>query len=283
MADKNKGSKSTALMAPASAEALALLTQEFPAETGFNRISLPRLGMFSQDVTEETKKNGKKVIEVLTEAGTFYMDIETDEVDENGKKQWAKTELGTEIEGIIMFQRYQLRHYDGATGEYTNSPIFDDESETVPLFKNRAEIAKGTAKELQALPQYRVEKNGKVQSSLELNRILYVLFETENDEGEKERKIYQMNLRGSSMYSYLTYKRQTKPSVPAFVTKFTSSTQEQGDVTWNRMEFETIRPITQSEAEEVIGHVKDLKQGIAMQKGYYDAEAKANKDFEEGA
>ncbi len=273
--------KNTALMAPASAEVLAQLTQDFPVETGFNRISLPRLGMFSQDVTEETKKNGKKVINVLTEAGTFYMDIETSETDADGKKVWAKTELGTEIEGIIMFQRYQLRHYDGATGEFTNSPIFDDENEVVPLFKNRAEIAKATAKELQALPQYRIEKNGKTQSSLELNRILYVLFETENEDGEAERKIYQMNLRGSSMYSYLTFKRATKPSVPAFLVKFSSSTQEQGDITWNRMEFETVRPITQAEGEEVLAHVKELKQGIAMQKGYYDAEAKANKDFDE--
>ena len=273
--------KETALTAPASSEALALLTQEFPVDNGFTRVMLPRLGLISQDVTEEVRNptTKKKEIKVITEAGTFFIDTETDEVDENGKKVWSKNELGDEIEGIILFQRKQLRHYDNATGEFTNSPVYDNDDEVMPLWKNRAEIGRGTEKELQALPQFRVEKNGKVQSALEVTRILYVLFETENEEGEPERKIYQMNLRGSSMFSYLTYKRKTSP--PTVLTKFTSSTQENGDVTWNRMEFEAVRPITNAEAVEVIGHVKDLKQGIAMQKGYFDAEAKTNKEFEE--
>ncbi len=44
--------KTTALTTVADEKSLAELREQFPAEQGFTRIMLPRIGMFSQDKTE---------------------------------------------------------------------------------------------------------------------------------------------------------------------------------------------------------------------------------------
>src|SRR3990167_1616754 len=88
-------------------QALEQLRQSYPVELSYTKILLPRLGMYSQDVME-----GKgKVAKVVSEAGEFYTDRQTDEEDKEGKKIWEKTELGKEIEGIILYQRKQFRFY----------------------------------------------------------------------------------------------------------------------------------------------------------------------------
>lgn len=241
------------LMVPLSEESLAILRESYPVEQGFNRILLPRLGMISQDKTE-----GKgKAMKVVAEAGTFFIEKQTEELDEEGKKKWDRTELGTEIEAIIIYQRKQLRLYDEATEQYTSSPIYDTDEDVIPLFCDKKEIARGTPQELKAKYQYTGD-DGKTRSKLEDNRILYVMYDTD---------VYQLNLRGSSMYSFLTYARKTMP--PSVLTKFSSEAKEKGSIQWNQMIFEPVRPISEDEAQKVIPIVNDIKMGIAAEKAYY--------------
>lgn len=255
-----KDKKTTAVTTVASEEALAALRQDFPTEQGFQRTLLPRLGMVSQDQTEEVKnpKTGKKEIKIITEAGTFFIEKQTEEEDNDGKKIWEKTELGSEIEATIIFQRKQLRYYDETTETYTSSSVYDTEDEIIPLFCNKAEIARGTPAELKAREEYQFTKNGKTKSSLEDNRILYVLYEGE---------IYQMNLRGSSMYAWMTYSR--KVLVPAVLTAMNSEAKEKGDINWNQMTFNKVRDLNQSEVDTVLENVAEIKGAIAAEKAFY--------------
>jgi hypothetical protein len=233
-------------------EQKALLAGSFPAEKGYTRTQLPRLGMFSQDATE-----GKgKAMKVVTEAGTFYTEKET--TDEDGNRVWKKEEIGTSIKGIIIYQRKQLKHYDEATGIFTSSSVFDDENEVVPLWANKAEIDRGTPEELKARPQYKFEKDGKVKSKLEDNRILYILYEGD---------LYQMNLRGSSMYSWLTYSRKVIP--PTVLTTFGSESKEKGTIAWNQMTFEKDRDLTTEEGDNVVGHVAQIRDAINQEKAFF--------------
>jgi len=66
-------SKGKELANVVSEETLVAMQEAYPVEQGGQRIILPRLGMISQDVTEEVKnaKTGKKEIKLVTEASTF--------------------------------------------------------------------------------------------------------------------------------------------------------------------------------------------------------------------
>ncbi len=239
----------------ASEDVLAQLNAGYPAEKSNLRIQLPRLSMVSQDVTE-----GKgKAMKVVSEAGTFFIENQTDEVDENGKKEkvWHKEELGDSIEGIILYKRKQLRLYDEATSAYTSSPIYDTDDEVVRLFSNKKEVARGTPKELQA--KYMVkDKDNKDRSKLEENRILYVMYKGE---------IYQMNLRGSSMYSLMSYERKGSPS--QVLTRFGSTTESKGSIEWNKMSFDIVRGLDQEEALEVLKEQNKIRSAIAIEKESY--------------
>lgn len=271
--------KGSELTVPVSAEAMEQLRQDFPTEQGFTRILLPRLGMASQDVTEEVRneKTKKKEIRVVTEAGQFFIEKQTDEEDaDTGKKQWSHDEID-EPEGIILFQRKQLRMYDESTELYTSSPIYDSEDEVLPLFCDKKEVARGTPKELKAL--YQFEKDGKTKSKLEDNRILYVLY---------EGTIYQMNLRGSSMYSYMTYARDLNKKglvPPAVLTKFSSEAKSKGTIDWNQMIFTPVRGCTKAEIADVTEKMGEIKSGIQAEKGFYagkdiqQAEGESDEDF----
>lgn len=256
-------------MAAPSEETLALLRESFPAEEGFVSVQLPRLSMVSQDKTEGKGKNMK----VVAEAGQFLKETQDEEetateVEElvKGKtvtktvmkKLWSKEDLGTEIEGVIIFQRKQLKFYDESTEMFTSSPIYDSDEDVIPLFCNKSQIDEGTPKELKAKYEY-TDKNGKVKSKLEDNRIIYILY---------EGAVYQMNLRGSSMYSYMTYHRKVgSPAV--YLTKFSSEPMEKGSIAWNQMQFEAIRPITADESEQAAQFVTEIKQGIQQQKRFF--------------
>lgn len=234
------------------------LRNEFPQDPGFTRIMLPRLTFKSQDVTE-----GKgKAMKVVMEAGTFIEERESGDTDEEtGKAIWEKTELGKEIDGIIIFQRKQLRYFDESTEEFTSSPIFDDESEVVPLFCNKAEIAKGTPAELKKNYEF-TGTDGKVRSKLEENRILYVL---------KDDELYQLNLRGSSMYSFLAYAR--KVLCPSVVTTMNSEAKSKGTIDWNQMTFNASRSLSQDEINVVLEKINEIKQSIAEEKAFFGKQA----------
>lgn len=250
--------KTTALATRPSDEQLAALKQKFPVDAGMTRVQLPRLGMYSQDKTEEARdpKTKKKVLNVIAEAGTFYTEREgTEEVD--GKKLWVKDEIGTAIEGVILYQRKQLSFFDGE--KFTNSPIYDEDSEIVPLFLSKAEVDRGTPAELKSRKQYQIVKNGKKQSALEDNKILYILYEGE---------VYQMSLRGTSMYSFKTYARNTE-NVPAVMTLMDSKHMEKGDIEWNQMTFEVSRQLGHEEVTDVLAKIEDIEDGIASSKEFF--------------
>lgn len=266
-------------MVPASEEALAALRQEYPTEPAFQRALLPRLGLISQDVTEGKGRNMK----VVAEAGTFYIEVQSEELDEEGKKKWVRTELGTSLEGIIVFQRKQLKYYDEKAEKFTSSPVYDTDDEVIPLFLDKQEVERGTPAELKKLYPG-TNSAGKAVSKLEDNRILYVLYKGPEDE---EAQIYQLNLRGSSMYSFMTYARKTLP--PSVLTKFDSEAKEKGINEWNMMTFEPARPLTQEEVDDVLARVAEIKEGIAQEKAYFasiapsdeqrEASKKADEDF----
>lgn len=242
-------------------DVLAELRASYPSEPGALKIQLPRLGFHSQDKTE-----GKgKAMKVVAEAGVFYTELQTDEVDENNKKIWQKEEIGTSFQGTILFKRKQLRYYDESTEKYISSPVYDTDDEVVPLFCDKKEIARGTPAELKA--GYEYVKDGKVKSKLEENRILYVLYKDE---------IYQLNLRGSSMYSFMSYARSTLP--PSVVTKFGSESKEKGTIAWNQMTFTVVRQLDVDEAAGVLEKVQKIKNTIAVEKQQYENVKKIDKE-----
>lgn len=247
---------SKALSTEVNESTLAALQESYPVEQGANRIMLPRLGMISQDKVEGKGKSMK----VIAEAGTFFVEKPTEEEDENGKKVWEREELGDAVEGIILFQRKQLRMFDQATEQFTSSPVYDNDEEVLPLFCDKAEVARGTVKELKEKYQF-TDKDGKTKSKLEDNRILYVLYKGEP---------YQMNLRGSSMYAFMTYARKVVP--PAVVTVFGSEAREKGSIAWNQMTFTAKRKLTQSEAEDILRRVQEIKAAVSMERAQFAAQ-----------
>lgn len=260
MTEKKVAKKNEITVAPNPA-ALAALAAEFPQEVGYVDKLLPRLTFKAQDVTEETKVKGKKVINILTEAGTFIEERETDELDEDGKKVWSHDELGAEIEGTIIFQRKQLKFYDEGTSEFTSSAVYDNDEEVIPLFLNKKEIARGTPAELRGRYQY-THTDGKVKSRLEDNVILYIL---------KDDEIFQLNLRGSSMYAFKTFARKTL--APSVLIKMNSEAKENGSIKWNQMTFTPVRVLNNSEIANVMANIQDIKQGVADKKAFFASQA----------
>lgn len=251
MAKKNE------VMNVADQETLDSLAESYPVEKGGQGIMLPRIGMFSQDKTEESGTGRNKKINVIAAAGEFYIDQQTEEVGEDGKKQWAKQEIGDSFEGIIFFKRYQLSMYDEATEKYTSSPVFDKQDEVVPLFCDKKEVARGLPADLKLKYVY-TDKTGKERSALEENRILYILW---------EGKPYQMNLRGSSMYSLLSYEKTVQ--APTVITRFSSEAMKKGEIAWNKMTFFAVRKLTPDEATEIKKLQQEAIEAIKLSKASY--------------
>lgn len=254
MAEKTK-----AVSTQVSEEALAALRESYPVEQYANRIQLPRISMASQDKTKETGAGKNKKIEVVTAAGTFFTEIQTDEEDpDTGKKIWAKNEIGESFEGIILYQRKQLRMFDNEV--YTSSPIYDTDEEVIPLWCDKQEVARGTPAELKAKYQFKDPRTSKIKSKLEDNRVLYVKNVTDG-------KVYQLSIRGTSMYSFFTYGR--KVLVPSVVTAFGSEAKENGAISWNQMTFKALRKLNQKEVEEVLDAVNDIRTTVAAEKAQF--------------
>lgn len=255
-------SKTKELAVAPSEEAIIALQNSFPVEQGFTRIQLPRLGFYSQDQVE-----GKgKAMKVTTVAGTFYTEEQSDEIDEDtGKKVWNKNEIGDSIEATIIYRRKQLKFFDGE--KYTSSPVYDNDDEVIPLFRDKVEVDRGTPQELKAKKEYQgVNAKGKAISKLEDNRVLYVLY---------KEQIYQLSLRGTSMYSFMTYAKNVL--VPSVVTRISSESKENGAIAWNQMVFESVRKLDSNEVNDVLARSKEISDGIKMEKDYYK---NADKDFE---
>jgi hypothetical protein len=72
------------------------------------------------------------------------------------------------------------------------------------------------------------------------------------------------------MYSYFGYLRQKVAGNPSkFLTRFTSTPEENGGIEWNRMDFEAKRPLSAKEIDIVIEAKADLKSAITQEKAFY--------------
>ena len=233
-----------------SAEQKALLGQLTPQEQGFTRISLPRLGMYSQDKFEG---KGKSAV-LVKEAGMFYTEVPPVTKEE----EWTKVEIGNTMEGVVLYHRKQLSYYDNATEKYTSSPIYDTPEDVIPLFLDGKEVQRGTPAELKAKYAYTDPDDGKVKSKLEDVRVLYIL---------KDGQVYQMSLRGSSMWSFSKYAKSCL--VSSVLTRFNSESKENGSIAWNQMTFDALREITPEEASVVIDNLQKITASIAEEKAYF--------------
>jgi hypothetical protein len=143
---------------------------------------------------------------------------------------------------------------------FTSSPVFDRDDEVLPLFKNKEEVGRGTVKELQAKYEYTDKDTGKVRSKLEVHRILYV---------EYKGEVYQMNLRGTSMFAFLSYARKVVP--PTVITTFSSEPKEKGTISWNQMTFTIKRKLTQGEAEDILQKVSEIKRAVDIERAQFSS------------
>ena len=244
---------------------LNALRNSFPQDPGFTRMMLPRLTLVSQDVVEDFRnpKTGKKEIRVITEAGTFLFERETEDTDEEtGRQIWEKTELGNKVDGTIIFQRKQLKMFVKDEG-YTSTPIFDigDEDTILPLFKGKEKIATGTISELKAMYNF-VDDKGKTRSKLGDNTILYILIDGE---------MYQMNIGGTSMYAFKDYAKHVL--CPSVVTTLCSVSRENGTTKWNQMTFTTKSKLKQDEVDNILIKISEIQQGIAAEKNFFGKQA----------
>lgn len=230
----------------------AALMSNIPVEDGYVENQFPRINFIAKDVTEEKKVAGKKVIDIITEAGTFVKEVYDKET-----KEAEKAELGKTIDVIFVFERKQLRHYSEANG-YTSSPIYDTDEDIVPLFNNKKTVARGTPVELRAKADYTEIVEGKKKSTLEEQKVLFVLYEGE---------MHQLTIRGSSSWNFSKYKKTT--AIPLVVTTLDSEEAENGSNRYNKMTFSVARDLNGTEAEEVLEFQNEIKQGIADKNAYF--------------
>lgn len=247
--------------APISAELAAQIMGNIPVEEGYQETQFPRINFVSKDVTEEKKVAGKKVIDIITEAGTFVKEVYDPE-----SKEFNKEELGKTIDVTFVFERKQLKHYSESEG-YTSSPIFDTDEDIIPLFNNKKTVARGTAPELCAKADYTEIVEGKKRSTLKEEKILYVLYEGE---------MHQMAIRGSSGWNFSKYKKGERISL--VVTTIDSEEAENGSNRYSKMIFSKARDLNGTEAMEVLEYQNEIKGGIADKNAYF---AKFKVDDEE--
>ena len=224
-----------------SEEQLAVLNQNYPVAEDESRISLPRFGMLSKDIIEESGTGKNKTMKVVQAAGTFYTEKDLGETDEEtGKKVWTKEFIdGEEVDVIIAFHRRQLRKYDSSLEKFISSPVFDNAEQIIPLYLDKQVIKRGTQAQLQSMYPALTQK-GKPTSDLKEETILYVVYNNE---------MYQMNLSQSSKWSFKDYKKSLNPST--VMTTLGSSEETFGTNTYRKLTFTKARMITGEEFEVV--------------------------------
>jgi len=244
------------VMVKPSEDVLAELNQTMPSEPGYSRTNFPRISFVGKDETETVtnKKTGKKEIKIITEAGTFIQEVYNKET-----KEYEKTELGLEIDILTVYQRKQLKHYDESSKSYTSSPIYDTDEDIVPLFENKKVIERGTPEELRSKARFTEMKDGKKKSTLEEQKVLYVMFEGE---------MHELTVRGSSGWNFSKYRREV-PNISAVVTTISSVQETTGSNTYNKMTFSVKRDITNDEALELLANRRDIISGIEAEKAYF--------------
>ena len=235
-------------------EQLAILNESYPINDDESRLLLPRFGMLSKDIVEESGTGKNKKITVLQAAGTFYTERDLGEVnEETGKKVWTKEFLeGEEQDVIIAFHRKQLRKYDSSLEKFISTPIFDNADQILPLYLDKQIIKRGNQATLQACYPALTQK-GKPTSDLKEEVILYVVYKNE---------LYQCNISQSSKWEFKTYKKNINPST--VVTTLGSVEETFGKNTYRKMTFTNKRMINAEEFDIVNGSQTTLKEEVAV-------------------
>jgi hypothetical protein len=249
-----------AVTTEASAEALAALAAMFPQGDTFNRAQFPKLTFTSQAKLDDDGET------IKIKAGTYAIEQASDEVDEEGKKVWERTELGKTIEGHIIFQRKRLQYWDADANAFVSSPMYDNDNDVIPLFKAGQFMAEGTPAELKAMfpvtKKYKDKKTGEEKeyqgSLLKDASVLYILI------GEK---LVELTLTGTSRKSWLSYYKST--SVPTTITELSSSKQEVGATKWNQVELKAVRVPSSEEVSLAAQTIAELTEGIQAEKDFY--------------
>ncbi|HMI79342.1 MAG TPA: hypothetical protein VK484_11145 [Ferruginibacter sp.] len=232
-------------------EQKAILDQSYPVSEESNRLQLPRLGLLSKDIVEESGTGKNKKIKVLQAAGYFYTESDKGETNEEGKKVWTKEFIEDEtIDVTIVYHRYQLRKYDSSLEKFISSPIYDNAEQVIPLYLDKQVIKRGTEADLQKLYPALTQK-GKPTSDLKKEVILYVLFNGE---------LHQLNLSQSSKWEFMSYKKQVNPST--VITTLSSTEETFGTNTYRKMMFNVKRPIGQEEFELVFENQSLVKTTV---------------------
>ncbi len=237
---------------------LATLDSGYPvSQEESTRLSLPKFGMLSKDIVEESGKGKTKTIKVIESAGTFYTEKDLGEVDEDGKKVWTKEFIGEAVEVIIAFERKQLRKYDSSLNKFISSSVYDSKDQIIPLYLDKAVVKRGTADQLQAMFPALTQK-GKQTSDLKEEKLLFVVYKDE---------LYQFNLSQSSKWEFNNYKKALDPS--KVLTMLNSKEEMFGSNAYRKVVFTNIRNVTQEEWDIVSEFQGTLKDKVASDAAYF--------------
>ncbi len=227
-------------------------------EDSYSRIQLPKIGMFSKDVLEETGTGKSKKIELISPAGEFYIEAEG-EKDEEGKRTFNKTPIeGESLDVVIFYNRKKLSMWDDSTKVYTKTPLYDSKDEVLPLFEGKNKIATATPAELQAMyPSLSLK--GNPTSKLKEVTVLYVLY---------NGLPYEFELGMSSKYEFLTYKSSVV--LPQMVTTLTPSEDRTvGSNTYKAVLFKSNGTINAEQGNLVIEAITSMTDIISSQKAHF--------------
>lgn len=240
-----------------SAEELEVLNSSYPVSEESNKLTLPRFGLLSKDIVEETGKGKAKTIKVLESAGTFYTEKDQGETNDEGKKVWTKEFIGEDAEVIIAFERKQLRKFDASLKKFISSSVYDNKDQIIPLYLDKQIIKKGTPEQLQSLYPALTAK-GKKSSDLKEETLLFVIYKGE---------LYQCTLSQSSKWSFKDYKKGLNPST--VLTKLSSVEETFGTNTYRKMTFTNVRNITADELALVQEFQGTLKEKVEADAQYF--------------
>lgn len=233
--------------------ALDKLRQAYPqhAEDSYVKNVLPQIRFKAKAVLDDA---GEKV---LHKAGTFMV---VKKEGEGETAEYVETPIGTKVTLDVLYERYRLSYYDAGNNEYVSSPIFDSKEEVVKLFKGGKQYASGTVDELQNLPEFVIEEDGKSKKKLQLQKVLYVLL---------DGVLHELTLSLGNGYVWRKFKQEN--IVPAIHTEITSvkNDSKPGNV-YNEMVFKNAGWLSEEEAERNLALVEDIVKGIASEKAFYN-------------
>ncbi len=232
-----------------------------PKENTFVRKVFPRISFTSQDKTEGKGKSMK----VVEEAGTFFTEKPTDELDEKGKKVWTHDEIGKKMEGVIFFTRKKLSYYDQPNNKFFTSSYYDQDTDVVPLWSDGKKVAEGTRDELQR-PYREVIKDpkdstkSKTINKLVESKVLYIYYEGE---------VYELTVKGTSAWEYSKYYKEQNTEPNKNLTELSYEDCENGAIAWSKILYKKVRQLTQDEWDTTRGLAAEMIEGIKDEKRYF--------------